>query len=444
MSPGIPMNQPQPTSSAVDAAELARLYQIAETNFPGGALGGYALPADIRYFPERAHGSKIETADGKTYVDFVCGAGAMILGHTHPAVTSALDAQMRLGTHFFGTLNRPAIKLSEMMRGILPHAEKVAFTTTGSEATAYALRMARAFTGRDKVLKFDGAYHGNHDYSVINFASTKMVNYPQGSPDTGGVPPGVTDTVLIAPYNDLEITRRIVAENSADIAAIIVEPIQRVVPPQPGFLEGLRALCDAYDIILVFDEVVTGFRLALGGAQEYFGIRADLAAYGKVLGAGIGIGAVAGRADLVSLAAPTMKGKPDYAYLNGTLHGNPLGCAAGIAMLTELSKPSFFADLNTYSAEFRKEAQAVLDRHGTGAIVAGEGSLWQILFLDRQPKNHQDLLKANMDRVRKWDAFAMKSGFYVLLGVRRFWSGANTEEDAIAFLRHLDEACRTL
>lgn len=438
------MTQSISNPAADGATELARLYGIAETNFPGGALGGYALPADIRYFPDHAHGSRINTIDGRSYVDFVGGAGAMILGHTHPAITAAIEAQTRLGTHFFGTLNRPAITLSEMMRKALPHAEKVAFTTTGSEATAYALRMARACTGRDKVLKFDGAYHGNHDYSVINFASTTVVNYPQGNTDTGGVPQAVTDAMLIAPYNDLDTTRRIVAENRADLAAIIVEPVQRVVPPRPGFLEGLRALCDEFDILLVFDEVVTGFRLALGGAQEYFGVRADLAAYGKVLGAGTGIGAVAGRADLVGLAAPTMRGRPDYAYLNGTFHGNPLGCAAGIAMLTELSKPSFYNELNAYAADFRKQAQAVLDRHDIGAIVAGEGSLWQILFLDRQPENHQDLLRADMDRVRKWDAFAMKNGFYVLLGVRRFLSKANTADDADAFLRHLDEACRTL
>src|SRR5690606_5177102 len=196
------------------------------------------------------------------------------------------------------------LRLSELMRKALPNAETIAFTTTGSESTFYALRMARAFTGRDKVLKFDGAYHGNHDYSVVSFASSAPVNYPSGQADTGGVPDCLPETVLVAPINELETTRRIVAEHHRDLAAIIVEPIQRVVPPVPGFLEGLRALCDEFDILLVFDEVVTGFRLALGGAQEYFGVRADVAAYGKVLGGGIGIGAVAGRADIVGLAAP--------------------------------------------------------------------------------------------------------------------------------------------
>lgn len=178
-------SQASEPSKALSAADY---FAIADRDFPGGGLGGYALPEAVRFLPARARGSRIEDIEGRSYIDFVGGAGAMILGHAHPAVTAAITEQAALGTHFFGTLNQPALHLAELMRSALPYAEKIAFTTSGSEATFYALRMCRAFTGRDKILKFDGAYHGNHDYSVVSFASKSIANYPVGRADTGGVP----------------------------------------------------------------------------------------------------------------------------------------------------------------------------------------------------------------------------------------------------------------
>jgi glutamate-1-semialdehyde 2,1-aminomutase len=431
------------TPSEGEGPSAKDLFAIAERDFPGGGLGGYALPEAVRFLPARARGSKIEDVEGRSYIDFVGGAGALILGHAHPEITAAIVEQAALGTHFFGTLNKPALQLAELMRAALPHAEKIAFTTSGSESTFYALRMCRAFTGRDKILKFDGAYHGNHDYSVVSFASKSIANYPVGRADTGGLPSVLPPTVLVAPYNDLVAARKIVEENRSELAAIIVEPIQRVVPPLPDFLPGLRKIADEFDVPLVFDEVVTGFRLALGGAQEYFGVKADVAAYGKVLGAGIAIGAVAGRADIVGLAAPSNRDNPNFAYVNGTFHGNPLGAAAGVAMLTELARPSFFKDLHARSQQLRVESQNILDRHGVDAIVAGEASLWQILFRKKQPRNYADLLSSNMDRVKKWDAFALKSGIYALPGVRRFMSAAITDEDIEKYCEVLDETCRS-
>ena len=253
-------SQASEPSKSLSAADY---FAIADRDFPGGGLGGYALPEAVRFLPARARGSRIEDIEGRSYIDFVGGAGAMILGHAHPAVTAAITEQAALGTHFFGTLNQPALHLAELMRSALPYAEKIAFTTSGSEATFYALRMCRAFTGRDKILKFDGAYHGNHDYSVVSFASKSIANYPVGRADTGGVPSVLPPTVLVAPYNDLTAVQRIVEEHRHDLAAIIVEPVQRVVPPLPDFLPGLRKIADEFDVPLVFDEVVTGFRLAL-------------------------------------------------------------------------------------------------------------------------------------------------------------------------------------
>jgi glutamate-1-semialdehyde 2,1-aminomutase len=435
---------PSDESSSERAAPSAKeLFAIAERDFPGGGLGGYALPEAVRFLPARARGSQIEDVEGRSYIDFVGGAGALILGHAHPAVTAAITEQAALGTHFFGTLNKPALQLAELMRVALPHAEKIAFTTSGSESTFYALRMCRAFTGRDKILKFDGAYHGNHDYSVVSFASRSIANYPVGRADTGGLPSVLPPTVLVAPYNDLIAARKIVEQHRHELAAMIVEPIQRVVPPLPDFLPGLRKIADEFDVPLVFDEVVTGFRLALGGAQEYFGVKADVAAYGKVLGAGIAIGAVAGRADIIGLAAPSNRDNPNFAYVNGTFHGNPLGAAAGIAMLTELARPDFYKDLHKRSQQLRAESQKILDRHGIEGIVAGEASLWQILFRKTQPRNYADLLSSNMDRVKKWDSFALKNGIYALPGVRRFVSAAITEEDVEKFCEVLDATCRS-
>ncbi|MEO1193570.1 MAG: aminotransferase class III-fold pyridoxal phosphate-dependent enzyme [Pseudomonadota bacterium] len=417
------------------------LYETAEATLPGAGLGGYSLPSDLRFIVERAEGAGLISVDGRRYIDFVGGAGANILGANHPTVVAAIQAQAAKAIHVFGTLNDTAIGLSERLVATIPCAEKVIFTTTGSEATAYALRMARAFTGRDKVLKFEGAYHGNHDYAAFSQFPTAAANYPQATADSGGVPRALQDTMLVAPYNDLRAVEAILSVHHQEIAAIIVEPVQRVIFPQPGFLQGLRDLADRFGVLLIFDEVVTGFRLAYGGAQEYFGVTPDLASFGKIVGGGGPLGCVGGRAEILERTNPRNKGTTGYAYINGTLHGNPIAAAAGSATLDLLAAPGFYETMNQRAEAFYREMQAVLDRHGLPARVTGRASFWQFLFAEADPKSQLDVLAADQGRARQLDLALLKRGIYVLPTVRRFFSGVLSEADLATTLTALDEAC---
>ena len=417
-------------------------YEIAETCLPGAGLGSYSLPADVRFIIRRGQGARLQDVRGRWYIDYVGGAGALVLGHAFPAVAEAVKEQAEHGIHYFGTLNEPCVRLAKELVDLIPCAERVVFTTTGSEATAYALRTARAATGRSKILKFEGAYHGNHDYSEFSVTPSALSNYPSGRPDTGGLPANMTDNVLVAPYNDLDTTRRIVAEHCDDLAAIIVEPVQRVVFPREGFLEGLRRICDENDVILIFDEVVTGFRLALGGAQEYFGVEPDLASYGKIVGGGGALGCVAGKARYVDLMSPRLRGQSSYSHVNGTLHGNPIAVVAALATLAEVRKPGFYGALHMLAEDVSKACQQVLDRHNKPARVVGRASFWQILFADREPASHGDILASDLAASRALDLEQLREGLFVLPNVRRFVSAVHTGEDIEDTIRALDTACR--
>ena len=420
----------------------AELFEIADRVLPGSGLGSYSLADDIRLIYSHGKGSRMWDVDGNEYIDYVGGAGALILGHSHPAVVAASQAQLERGAHMFGSLNDVAVRLAERLVDDIPCAEKIAYATTGSEATAYAMRLARAFTGRSKILKFEGAYHGNHDYAIVSTFPQETGNYPQGAPDSFGQPEATVSTMLVCPYNDLETLRRIVAEHHADIAAIIAEPVQRIIPATPDFLHGIRALCDEYDMLFILDEVVTGFRLAYGGAQQWYDIRPDLSTHGKVVGGGGPLSCIAGRADVIALSDPKLKGQDKYTYFNGTLHGNPVAAAATLAMLDELGQAGVYDRLNGFADELCRETQKVLDRHDIPAIAQNTGSLWQILFMDKTPRNQADILASDQAAMRRLDTLLMKQGQYVLPGVRRFVSAVHSETDLDETLRGLDAACR--
>jgi glutamate-1-semialdehyde 2,1-aminomutase len=420
------------------------LFDRAERYLPGAGLGGYSLPEDVRFVFSRGAGPRVWDVDGREHIDYVCGAGALILGHAHLAVVAAAQAATAAGMHMFGVLNETAIRLAERLVTDIPCAEKVAFATTGSEATAYAMRLARAFTGRDRIMKFEGAYHGNHDYALVSTFPTAIGNYPQGQADTGGQPAATRDTMLIAPYNNAGTAARLVKEHGHEIAAIIVEPVQRIIPAEREFLAALRRLCDENGIVLIFDEVVTGFRLAYGGAQAWFEVLPDLAAFGKVVGGSGPMSCVAGRADILDLADPAKKGDADYAYVNGTMHGNPVAAAATLATLDTLSEPGTHERLNAFADTFCAEAQKVLNRNGIPAIAQNTGSLWQILFMDTAPRNHADIMASDMAAMRRLDLELLKRGQYVLPGVRRFVSCVHTDAEMEETLSALDGACKAI
>ncbi len=416
----------------------------AERVLPGGAFGTRLNPDGLNFTIASASGARITDVEGTEWIDYICGAGALILGHQHPAVVDAVQQQAGRSLHQYGALSDVTIELAAAVVDAIPGAERMVFSSTGSEATFYAMRMARAFTGREKVLKFEGAFHGNHDYAGVATFPKEPSPYPRGMPFTHGTPESVVDTMLIAPYNDLERLRTIATANAEDLAAIIVEPIQRIISPQPGFLVGVRALADELGVVLIFDEVVTGFRLAYGGAQEHFGIQADLATYGKIVGGGGSVGAVVGKAELIDQAHPDRKGTPGYVYASGTLHGNPIGAAAGLATLAKLREPGFYEALNGRTRAFCEQVQSILREHGREAIVESVGSMWQILHIDESPKTFTDLLASDRVATEELDTELMRQGINVIPNVRRFVSSAHTDQDFTETYEAVDRACRAL
>ena len=422
--------------------ESKLLFEIADNALPGAGLGSYALADDIRLIFAHGKGSRIWDVDGDEYIDYVGGAGALILGHSHPSVIEAATAQMLRGAHMFGSLNDVAVQLADRLVRDIPCAEKIAYATTGSEATAYAMRLARAFTGRDKVLKFEGAYHGNHDYAIVSTFPKETGHYPEGIPDSYGQPEATTSTMLVCPYNDLNALTQILEDQGASIAAIIAEGVQRIIPAEPEFLHGVRKLCDQYDIVFILDEVVTGFRLGYGGAQDWYDVKPDLATYGKVVGAGGPMSCIAGRAEIIDQSDPHRKGQEKYTYFNGTLHGNPVAAAATIAMLDELRKPGVYERMHDYAENKCRESQKIIYKYGIPAIACHTGSLWQILFMKDTPRSHADMLASDQPAMRRLDTELMKQGQYVLPGVRRFVSSVHDERDLEDTLSGLDRACR--
>ena len=428
----------------MSAAGNADWFRLAEAALPGAGLGGYALPPEVRFIFAEGSGARFRDADGREFADYVGGAGALILGHSHPAVVAAAQEQMARGSHMFGALSDRAVELAERLVADIPCAEKIAYATTGSEATAYCMRLARAYTGREKILKFEGAYHGNHDYAMISTFPQAAGGWPAGKADTGGTPQAVEASMLTAPFNDADAVETLFGRCGDELAAVIVEPIQRIIPANPEFLAALRAFCDMRGVVLIFDEVVTGFRLAYGGAAAVSGVTPDLASFGKIIGAGGPLAAVAGRADIIDLADPRRKGESNYAYFNGTLHGNPVAAAMTLTLLDELAKPGVYERLETYAAHFCERAEAVLRARDVPAIVARVGSLWQILFTEAMPSNYAELAAGDAARMRQLDLELLKRGQYVLPGVRRFVSLAHTQAELEWFAEALDEACENL
>ncbi len=332
----------------------------AHSVIPGNSLGMLKLPDDLAFVVSRGLGTTLWTTDGRQLMDFVLGSGPMMIGHAHPRVVAAVQAQMARGTTFY-TMNEMALRLAARIVELVPCAESVKFASDGAEATFYTLRLARAFTGRPLVVKFDGGYHGHHDYALQQANSAQEAKRGAAKANSAGIPIELSDTVLVAPFNDLPTTTQLVEPIADRIAALIVEPVQRALLPKPGFLEGLRALCDRIGAILVFDEVVTGFRVALGGAQELFNVTPDLCSLGKLVGGGLPLSAVAGRGDILELTVPDRKADGRSVYFNGTLNGNALAAAAGLATLDviqEENAPAKLVEIGTALAnQFRDGAR---------------------------------------------------------------------------------------
>jgi glutamate-1-semialdehyde 2,1-aminomutase len=406
--------------------------------FPGGVLGGYRHVPGLEFVVRAARGAYLWDTTGKRYYDCLLGSGPMLLGHAHPAVIEAVRRQLDRGTTYM-LLNQPVIELAELLVDAVPCAEQVRFTSSGTEATFFALRVARAYRKRDKILKFEGGWHGTHDYGAMSVSTRSPKAFPSPTLDSGGIPHALADTVLVAPYNDLATTEALIAAHHDELAAVIVEPYQRVIVPAPGFLAGLREVTRRYSVPLIFDEIVTGFRLAWGGAQEYYGVVPDLATYGKVIAGGFPLAAVVGPAHIMRHFDPALEGTPDYVWQTGTLNGNPVAAAAGLATLRELRKPGAYDRLHTMGRRLRDGLAAAARRRGLPAQVSGEPPVFDILFTDRPVVDYRATLTADGERIRRFNAECLKRGL-VKASNKIYVSLALTDEDAAAILGIFDDA----
>ena len=355
------------------------LRATAELIFPGRSSGSYAVPPWMQdVVIGSGQGSRFYTTAGDGYLDYILGSGPLILGHAHPRVGVAVQEQAARGSTFYA-LNEPIIHLGQMMVEAVPCAEQVMFASTGAEATYLALRLARAATGRDLILRFAGSYHGHHDYV---------------STQSAGVPQVVRETVLTATFNDLASVEAQLAAHPGAVAAVIVEPLHRIVQPEPGFLDDLARVTRAAGAVLIFDEVVTGFRLAWGGGQERYGVTPDLATYGKIIGGGYPLSAICGRREIMEQASPRRSGQPDYVFISGTLSGNPIGAAAGLATLTELRQPGAFERLDQVGKLLRRGFNDVAAEFDLPLEMHGEGAVSGVVATDEGQGNASALLPA--------------------------------------------------
>ena len=417
----------------------------ARNALPGGLIGRAGLPEDLRFVPVRGEGARLFDANGKAYVDYLAGAGALILGHSHTAVVAAIEEQARKGAIFFGLPSEPAIAIAEEIVATSPRAEKVVMTTTGSEATNYAMRFARAYTKKDHILKFEGSYHGNHDFVQVSTNTPVAANAPHGPLDSLGVPRAIEDLILVAPFNDVDAVRAIVKEHRNKLAAIIVDCMPRGgVFPELGFIETLRKIADEFGILLIFDEVLTGFRIAYGGAQEYFGVEADIVSYGKIIGGGLSLGAVAGPTAILELADTTKNSKKGHVLINGTMHGNPLAAAAGLATLKQLKAPGFYKALNDWTGTLRDEVRKRLRYYGVPAIVDGAASYWHLAFTDKPHRNLADSNAADYKKITEFDRELIRNGIYLIPGGRRLTTAAHSAAEMEITLRAIEASCSRL
>ena len=422
------------------SAQETQLLDRAKQRLPGGVLGTSRYADDVGFVVKHGKGSKIYDVSGREYIDYVMASGPMVLGHAHPAVVAAVRQQLEAGTTYF-MVTEPIIELAEEICRAVPCAEQVRFTSTGSEATFFALLVARTARGRDKILKFEGGYHGANDYAMMSSSPRSPKAFPAPVPDSSGIPHAIEAEVLIAPYNDLATVEGIVATHADELAAVIIEPFQRLIPPQPGFLQGLREITRRHGILLVFDEVVTGFRLAYGGAQEYYGVVPDIACVGKIVGGGFPLAAVCASADLMRPFDPGQDGKGDFISQSGTLNGNPIAAVAGLATLAELRKPGAYDRLLGTGRTLMKGLSELLTRRGLPAQVVGEPVVFDVLFTPEPVVDYRSLQKADGQKARVLTTELIKRGV-VKNTQKMYMSTAHTDADVAKTLNAFEDVLK--
>jgi glutamate-1-semialdehyde 2,1-aminomutase len=403
--------------------EAARLGEIARRVLPGGSFGNFSAEPVIR----EGRGGRVWDEDGREYVDFLIGSGPMLVGHCHPDVTAAVQDQVTRGTTFFAN-SAPGILLAEAIVAAIPCAEQVRYVSSGSEADAYAMRLARAYRKRDKILKFEGGYHGMSDYGLMSTSPKQFANFPSAVPDSPGIPEAVRHEMMVAPFNDIETATAMLRAHADEIGGVIVEPCQRILPPAPGFLQGLRKITAELGIPLIFDEVVTGFRYAYGGAQEYYGVVPDICTLGKVCGGGFPLAAIAGRAEFMSLFDRESVAEDRFLTQVGTLSGNPVASAAGLATMQVLREPGSYERIFATGRTLMAHLTETLRANGITGQVVGEPPMFDVVFADGPMRDYRDLQRGDKALAKRFNVLLRERG--ILKGESKHYiSLAHTEAD---------------
>jgi len=384
------------------------LYGRAKKVLPAGVSYGIRYFEPYPFFTARARGSKLYDVDGNEYVDFWLGHTALILGHSPPAVVKAVKKQLDNGT-IYGTSHELEIALAEQVAKMVPSAQMTRFTNSGTEANMYAIRLARAYTGRDKVAKFEGGWHGGYD------ALHTGVKYPFNIPESAGLTRGSLQDTIVLPFNDLDgVTTKLKNEN---VASVTIEPVLGAggcIPAEKEFLKGLREYCDEKGILLIFDEVITGFRLAPGGGQQYYGVTPDITVFGKILGGGFPVGAFCGRREIMERINPQMYKRPDYAFHGGTFTANPITMTAGLTTLKTLKDGLLISKLNRLGDRIRKELGNIFASNNIEAQNTGAGSLFNVHFTKAKLRNAADVAKTDKTKLLSYNLALIANGIFFL------------------------------
>ena len=404
------------------------LLEKASQFFPGSGTGNTTYPEELKFLVREGKGGRIWDVSGNEYVDWLMGSGPMILGHAHPAVTEAVLSAVGRGSTFF-TTNDQAVLLAEELVKAVPCAEQVRFTTSGTDACFQAMRVARAYTGKEKILKFEGGYHGTSDYAMMSVFASASVEFPQAEANTAGIPQALNDLMLVSQFNDLDTTAAIISAHKDEIAAVIVEPLQRTLAPDPGFLQGLRKITQDAGLLLIFDEIVTGFRLAYGGAQEYYGVTPDMCTVGKIMGGGYPLAGLMGNADVMSVYDRAAVSSADYVDQIGTLNGFPIACAAGLATLEELRAEGAYERLREVGSRVRGALVDACEEEGFSVQSVGEDAIFDIYFAESPVRNFRDGLAADGQPLARLNAGLLERGILKSWPQKFYPSMAHTDAD---------------
>lgn len=417
-----------------------QLFEQAQKVIPGGVnspVRAFKGVGGTPVFIEKAAGAYITDSDGKQYIDYVGSWGPMVLGHNHPAIIDAVLKAVPNGLSF-GAPTAAEITLAELVCKLVPSIEMVRMVSSGTEATMSAIRLARGYTGRDKIIKFEGCYHGHSDSLLVKAGSGALT---LGQPSGPGVPADFAKHTLTCTYNDLDSVKAAFEQYPNEIACLIVEPVagnMNCIPPQEGFLQGLRELCTQYGAVFIIDEVMTGFRVALGGAQSYYGVTPDLTTLGKIIGGGMPVGAFGGKKEIMEHIAPT-----GPVYQAGTLSGNPIAMAAGLACLTELSKAGNEERLAAQTKVLAEGFKALADKHNVPLTVQYVGGMFGLFFTEQKAVNNfQEVMKCDAAKFNRFFHLMLEQGVYLAPSAFEagFMSLAHSDEDIARTLEAADKA----